>query len=43
MDNSLIFDLVVSSILFLSVLGTLIALIVYYKKLDKQDEERNPA
>jgi Mg2+/citrate symporter len=43
MDKSLIFDLVVSSILFLSVLGTLIALIVHYKKLDKQDEQRNPA
>lgn len=43
MNNSLVFDLVVSSILFIAIMGSLIALIIHYRKLDKQDEQRNPA
>jgi uncharacterized membrane protein len=42
MNNSLVFDLVVSSILFIAIMGSLIALIIHYRKLNKQDEQRNP-
>jgi uncharacterized membrane protein len=43
MNDSLVFDLVVSSILFIAIMGSLIALIIHYRKLDKQDSQRKPA
>jgi hypothetical protein len=43
MNNSEIFDLVASSILFLTLLVPLILLIIHYRKLDKQDSQHNPA
>jgi hypothetical protein len=43
MNDSLVFDLVVSSILFAAIMGSLIALIIHYRKLDRQDSKHNPA